>query len=456
MIDARNTGRFIKEQRRRLGLSQLQLAAELHVEPQTISKWERGLGMPDYDNLSRLKEVFDCELSEILEPPIDAERDAGAVTVDDARAEETTYLPVLAAIFDEADDSEGRHRRFSIFDYLNRKRIGEYIRRIFGYEYEDIYNRKFLFKNVLRPRTRAEREETLTQGMLHGGGQGHLLGIEAPWLYLRVFLFLLGAFGLSLLLFFVSMQPMPLIIIGSLLAAVPLLIFLFETNFSRNVSIFSLFKLFIYGGLLSLITTLITVPFVENEVLSAVFFAPLFEEIAKAAITVLFVSRIRPKSMLSGLLIGFAVGAGFDVFETLNYAYVTILLAEDVDVATVGPVAIVLMRTFSSFFSGHHYFTGIFGAIYVLCKQNVTFSMRDLIRWRVLAALGVSMILHALWNLSGFLTPFWMYWFQFLVSVICVGGMLLLINIGIAQAKLMEICEVARDARESEEQAADA
>ena len=61
-----NTGRFIRMQRKKLNLSQSALAAMLFVEPQTVSKWERGLGMPDYDNLDKLREIFACSLSDIL------------------------------------------------------------------------------------------------------------------------------------------------------------------------------------------------------------------------------------------------------------------------------------------------------------------------------------------------------------------------------------------------------
>ena len=72
-MDAIKTGHFIREQRKKLGLSQLKLAEMLYVEPQTISKWERGLGMPDYDNVERLKEIFGCSLSDILEPTDEGE-----------------------------------------------------------------------------------------------------------------------------------------------------------------------------------------------------------------------------------------------------------------------------------------------------------------------------------------------------------------------------------------------
>ena len=67
-MDAVKTGIFIREQRKKMGLSQQQLAGLLCVEPQTVSKWERGLGMPDYYNVDRLKQIFKCSLTDILEP----------------------------------------------------------------------------------------------------------------------------------------------------------------------------------------------------------------------------------------------------------------------------------------------------------------------------------------------------------------------------------------------------
>lgn len=48
-MDAVKTGCFIRERRKKLGYSQLKLAEMLYVEPQTISKWERGLGMLEVD-----------------------------------------------------------------------------------------------------------------------------------------------------------------------------------------------------------------------------------------------------------------------------------------------------------------------------------------------------------------------------------------------------------------------
>lgn len=451
MIEPRNTGRFIKEQRKRLGLTQPQLAGMLNVEPQTISKWERGLGMPDYDNLVRLRDIFGCELSELLEPPIPgAEKEDESGDADLDREQGVTNLPAIVAVFEGESSGGGRKRSFSIFDFLNRKKIGEYIRRIFGYEYENIYNQKFLFKDLRRRRSRAEYDTTLSQGMHVGSGADAVLGVEAPWLYMRVFFFLLAAFGLSLVYFSMNYSPMSSIVLGTLLAVVPLLVFLFETNFSRNISIFSLFKLVIFGGLLSLITTMLIVPLSENVVVSTVVFAPIFEEIAKAVVVVFFLSRLRPRSMLTGLLVGFAVGAGFDVFETMDYAFRSVFEGEDLLQMVAAPVGTVVARTFGSFIFGHHYLAGIFGAMYVLSKREIAFSWRDLFQWRVGATLLVCMALHAFWNGSTFFESPWASICQLIAGAVCVTATILLINIGIAQTRIMEICEVAREDADGE------
>ncbi len=48
-------------------------------------------------------------------------------------------------------------------------------------------------------------------------------------------------------------------------------------------------------------------------------------------------------------------------------------------------VVVLFMRTAWSFFSVHHYFTAIFGAIYVLFKKHTDFDLDDIFQWRVLS-----------------------------------------------------------------------
>lgn len=48
------------------GMSQQFLADQLHVTRQTISKWERGLSVPDADMLIALSEMFEVSVSTLL------------------------------------------------------------------------------------------------------------------------------------------------------------------------------------------------------------------------------------------------------------------------------------------------------------------------------------------------------------------------------------------------------
>ena len=52
--------------RKAKGLSQEELAERLHVVRQTVSKWEKGLSVPDADLLIRLAEVLGTSVSELL------------------------------------------------------------------------------------------------------------------------------------------------------------------------------------------------------------------------------------------------------------------------------------------------------------------------------------------------------------------------------------------------------
>ena len=63
----------LKALRKDRGLSQEELAARLHVVRQTISKWEKGLSVPDAEMLLRLAEVLDTTVSRLLGAEIPAD-----------------------------------------------------------------------------------------------------------------------------------------------------------------------------------------------------------------------------------------------------------------------------------------------------------------------------------------------------------------------------------------------
>ncbi|HIS32653.1 MAG TPA: helix-turn-helix transcriptional regulator [Candidatus Limivivens intestinipullorum] len=56
----------LKTLRKQRGLSQQELAVRLHVVRQTVSKWEKGLSVPDADTLIRIAEILEVSVETLL------------------------------------------------------------------------------------------------------------------------------------------------------------------------------------------------------------------------------------------------------------------------------------------------------------------------------------------------------------------------------------------------------
>lgn len=56
----------LKAARQRANLSQQDVADELHISRQSISKWETGKTLPDIENLIRLSTLFDLSLDDLI------------------------------------------------------------------------------------------------------------------------------------------------------------------------------------------------------------------------------------------------------------------------------------------------------------------------------------------------------------------------------------------------------
>lgn len=56
----------IRNYRKAKGLSQEELASKLNVVRQTVSKWEKGLSVPDSELLIVLAEALDVSVAELL------------------------------------------------------------------------------------------------------------------------------------------------------------------------------------------------------------------------------------------------------------------------------------------------------------------------------------------------------------------------------------------------------
>ena len=63
----------LKSLRKAKGISQESLAAQLHVVRQTVSKWEKGLSVPDADMLLKLADILETEVSVLLDANIETQ-----------------------------------------------------------------------------------------------------------------------------------------------------------------------------------------------------------------------------------------------------------------------------------------------------------------------------------------------------------------------------------------------
>lgn len=61
------------------GLTQKELAVRLNVVRQTISKWEKGLSVPDADMLIRIADLFEIPVSELLGAKIQKESEKNEI-----------------------------------------------------------------------------------------------------------------------------------------------------------------------------------------------------------------------------------------------------------------------------------------------------------------------------------------------------------------------------------------
>ena len=65
-MDQKKTGALIGAERKRLGLTQRELAGRLHISDRTVSKWERGAGFPDISLLEPLSRALELTVPELL------------------------------------------------------------------------------------------------------------------------------------------------------------------------------------------------------------------------------------------------------------------------------------------------------------------------------------------------------------------------------------------------------
>lgn len=92
----------LKALRRAKGMSQEVLAQQLHVVRQTVSKWEKGLSVPDADLLVRIAELFEVSVGDLLGSEVETAENRDEVAVQ------------LAILNEQLANRHRRHKRLLI------------------------------------------------------------------------------------------------------------------------------------------------------------------------------------------------------------------------------------------------------------------------------------------------------------------------------------------------------
>lgn len=110
-----------------------------------------------------------------------------------------------------------------------------------------------------------------------------------------------------------------MILMGTLAVPLSTLLFFYEVNVRRNISLYQVLKLVFAGGILSLLITSVISALIgeTNEVVGLALAGPI-EESAKLLALVLAARSLRYHYKLNGLLMGAAIGTGFAVFESMS------------------------------------------------------------------------------------------------------------------------------------------
>lgn len=85
----------LKTLRKDRGFSQEQMAVRLNVVRQTISKWEKGLSVPDAEMLTEIAEVLNVSVSDLLGTQIETKEDHNSLDMIAAELAKLNELLVL-------------------------------------------------------------------------------------------------------------------------------------------------------------------------------------------------------------------------------------------------------------------------------------------------------------------------------------------------------------------------
>ena len=290
-----------------------------------------------------------------------------------------------------------------------------------------------LVSEVFRRHTVEEREELFISGTKKTTPAPENMTADwpHPWLFARIFLMFLVVFAglLVMILQFSNTNAIPgAMFIGALIVPFSLVIFFWETNIPRNISIFDVVSIFFIGGVMSLIFTLILYGYIYVGELNYTGAIPvgIVEEVGKIVVAGHYVKKRNTSYILNGLLLGACVGAGFAVFETAGYAFSALLyggIPSMIDVLILrGALAI----------GGHTLWAAISTAGLVIAKGERPFDRKMYLDPKFLKFLLLVIALHAVWDMPITLGQS-VYLVQWVLCAVAVVIVLVLLSSGLRQ-----------------------
>lgn len=272
-----------------------------------------------------------------------------------------------------------------------------------------------------------------------------------PWLYSRVFLCFVITYVLLHIcsIAFGNPNTYPgLIIVGSFAVPFTTLVLFMEVNAFKNISVYDVMKFFLIGGCASLVVTLFlfNLELVDTDLSSTwgAMMVGIIEEVGKLVIVYALIKRLSSCNyILSALLAGACVGAGFAAFESAGYAMRPMLEIANVagaygmgipgEYLTDAATSIIYLRGILAP-GGHVAWAAITGAALVITKGSgpLTFDVFSNKKfWKIFA---IPVVLHGLWD-----APIFEGYLKLTALIVLVWiVVLILINMGLDQVKTLK------------------
>ena len=300
------------------------------------------------------------------------------------------------------------------------KAFGKGMSAVTGVKSSEKFDLKAMFQEVFRKHTDEEAEAYLAVGTRTTTPPITLVSASAPkpWLFWRIMLLLfLSSLGLWIMwVHFENPYALPgLMVLGTTVVPFAVLIFFYELNLPRNVSFYLVLKLFIFGGVISLIVTLLIWPGIESALTYVTgmnwgaSIAGFTEEPAKAAVLLLVAYNCRYPYILNGMLFGAAIGAGFSVFESAGYVH---HFAEKTAGGQLTPEGVLEMLKIRGLggFASHAVWSAIIGGALWRVKGAGPLLPQNLIDFRFLRIAAIPVVLHAFGNSTFARKELGIYW----------------------------------------------